>query len=72
MNWSYWSLAFATLAMFSSLADIAQSRGWNAEAPDYLDDTLSEDTLDQMRGLGASSWRKNQNQSNLAVWLLPN
>jgi hypothetical protein len=55
MKWSYWSLAFATLAMFSSLAEIAQSRGWNAEAPDYLDNTPSEETLDQMRGLGASS-----------------
>jgi hypothetical protein len=55
MKWSYWSLAFATLAMFASLAEIAQSRGWNAEAPDYLDETPSEETLDQMRGLGVSS-----------------
>jgi hypothetical protein len=57
MKWSYWSLAFATLAMFSSLAEIAQSSSQlrSAEAPDYLDDTPSEETLDQMRGLGASS-----------------
>jgi len=59
MKWSYWSLAFATLAMFSSLAEISQSyrpqATQQAESPDYLDDSVSEETLDQMRGLGASS-----------------
>jgi hypothetical protein len=61
MKWSYWSLAFATLAMFASLAEISQSyrpqAAQQAESgsPDYLDDSVSEETLDQMRGLGASS-----------------
>ena len=54
MDWNYWSLGFATLAMFASLAAITQESN-SAEAPDYLDETPSEETLDSMRGLGASA-----------------
>ncbi|MDA8718688.1 hypothetical protein N9M03_00650 [bacterium] len=53
MNWNYWSLGFATLAMFASLAAITTEKA--AEYPDYLDETPSEETLDAMRGLGASA-----------------
>ncbi len=53
MNWNYWSLGFATLAMFASLAAISTEKA--AEYPDYLDETPSEETLDSMRGLGASA-----------------
>jgi hypothetical protein len=52
-NWNYWSLGFATLAMFASLAAISTEKA--AEYPDYLDETPSEETLDSMRGLGASA-----------------
>ncbi len=54
MDWNYWSLGFATLAMFASLAAITQESN-SAEAPDYLDETPSEEVIDQMRGLGASA-----------------
>ncbi len=53
MNWNYWSLGFATLAMFASFAAISTEKA--AEYPDYLDETPSEETLDSMRGLGASA-----------------
>jgi len=52
MNWNYWSLGFATLAI---LAAIKTKAVLASEYPDYLDETPSEETLDAMRGLGASA-----------------
>ncbi len=52
MNWNYWSLGFATLAI---LAAIKTKAVLASEYPDYLDETPSEETLDSMRGLGASA-----------------
>ena len=58
--WTWLSLGFASLAMLTSLFALATDPTYevtptkNSEV-DYLDETPSEETLDQMRGLGVTS-----------------
>ena len=56
--WNWLSLGFAAAAMMTSLFALASDPSatfWKNSDVDYLDQTLDEQTLDQMRGLSLTS-----------------